>query len=683
MLRKIKNFSFTEKTAPLLLFLAALASYIPLVTMVGFYWDDWPMLYFKVTRGAAGFANAFDSDRPFLSYLYQITSHLPDNPLIWQILTVLLRSWIAVLFWHVLTMLWKGRKREPLWAGILLAVYPGFKQMPIAYVWMNGMILLLFYVLSWEFMLLSLHSGGGKKAALAVMAVLSFTLCTISTEYYVGLEASRGLILYFYFLNNDENFCELNRKEKIKKIISVWAPYIAVLAVFLVWRVFVFGFHGYQPVLVEQASGNPLRAVFDVFVRAAEDAHTAFWGAWTEFLKFPNHTDFETASGKIFWISTVLSFAAIWFVMHCYEKDEELPDRRWRLSAVGLGLFMIIIPGFPYWITSLPIKLSYPYDRFLIAFMFGSCILMCGLIRSSVRYEWMQTAAAALFAAAAVGGNILNANSYRKDWNMQKDFVQQMKARIPDLKPSTILLSDANPLAYESDNSMTGMINLALKPDEEIPEDSIPYSVMLFTSRFGSEEEYWSTDKKYQDFRGLLFEAENENVVVYHYSPPSCLRIIDPEQHAGLNIFPQSYKNFLYLSDPKGRINTNGTYSSYLPENYFGEYSTENWCYWFQKADLARQDEDWAAIAEIGDRKLPVMTAADPTEYFVFAEAYIRMDRWEDAGELFGRIRHESEGALDSTLCPYIHKWIGEHPVPGDKLDSFITSMNAVGCAYD
>ena len=386
----------------------------------------------------------------------------------------------------------------------------------------------------------------------------------------------------------------------------------------------------------------------------------------------------------------ILSFAAILAAGWLYHPENQAAEKTdekkkdsfiWCLTAMGLGVFMVICPGLPYWVTTLPVRLSYPYDRFLLAFMFGSSIFLVGLVSFFLRAPWQKILVLSLFAAMAIGGHILNANSYRKDWNMQKDFAAQLVTRIPSLKPETILLTDDNPLTYESDNSLTGLVNLAWKPDQDA--DRLPYSLDLFTSRFGTIENYVDTGVVYQDFRGTLFAAPVEQVVVFHYAPPACLRIIDPDQHKKLNIFPGSYKNFIALSDPKGRIIPDGESQTFLFDEVFKEPIQQDWCYYFQKADLARQTEDWEAIAEIGDDVLPKMKAREASEYFVFTEAYINLDRWDDAFVMFKRI-HEEGKNLDPILCPYIHEWIENHPPKEDvNVYELIAAMNSVGCAMD
>ncbi len=484
-------------------------------------------------------------------------------------------------------------------------------------------------------------------------------------------------------------FRELPFGKKLLKTFLQWLPYLAVLGAFMFWRIFIFKFPGYQPVLLDEFSSGPLDSVLGIFVRIIEDAYTATWGAWTEFFRFPNHNYLETASGKIFWAAAAFSFAAAVIAAFFYRPDEQESEnsmdealrsgKNWCLIAMGLGAFMVICPGLPYWVTSLPIQLAYPYDRFLVAFIFGSSIFLTGLIGFFIRTRWQRNLILCLFLAMAVGGNILNANSYRKDWKVQKMFADQLSTRIPSLKQSTLLLADDNPLSYESDNSLTGMVNLILDPDHE--GNDLPYSIMLFTPHFGTIENYETRPKIYQEFRDSLFGVKNDEVIVYHYSPPGCLRILDPEQHSYLNIFPESYKHFMYLSDPKGRIDPFGGHSTYVWDKIFKEPVEENWCYYFETADLARQTEDWEKIAAIGDEVLPTMKAGEVSEYFIFIEAYMNLDRWDDAMELFKRV-HSEDKSRDQDLCTYLRMWVGNHqPEDHATITHLITAMNSVGCA--
>lgn len=141
--KKINLPRFDERFVPLILIALSILAYVPLISQLGFYWDDWPMMWSEVTQGPEGFVETFSSDRPFLAYLYQLVATLLGNdPLQWHILTIAARCAVSLAFWWLLKQLWPDHTEESFWMAALLSVYPGFKQTPIAYLWSNAFIML-------------------------------------------------------------------------------------------------------------------------------------------------------------------------------------------------------------------------------------------------------------------------------------------------------------------------------------------------------------------------------------------------------------------------------------------------------------------------------------------------------------------------------------------------------------
>lgn len=689
-----KRFSFTygEKLVPLILLILTGITYLPLINTLGFYWDDWPMLWFDVTQGPSGFAAAFTSDRPFLGYLYQATGALiGTEPLNWQILTIVFRWLIACAFFWMLKLLWPKRSEAAFWAAAMLTVYSGFKQMPIAYVWGNALIMLFAYILSYGMMLKAIvaaeENHWRKYALWTIPGVLFYTFCTISTEYYTGLDIVRGIIIWM-FLSQFESFKKVSFKKQIIKTFLHWIPFLIPLGIFMFWRVFIFKFPSYQPVLMTQLAANPLKAIAGIIIRAIEDAYTATWGAWTEFFSFPNHTDFETVSGRLFWLFVLIGFLVTLIALRLFKSTndpEESPDApaqkshsKWTVSALILGAAAVIFPGIPYWVTSLSPSLDFPKERWLSAYMFGSCIFMTGLIILFLRNRKQQILIVSLFIAMAIGGNIMNANSFRKDWQNQREFANQLFTRIPDFKSPMYLLTDYNPLSYETDNSLTGMVNLTLAPENTSLD--LPLSVGFYDVRFkSSNEKLESGDPVYQGFRSANFSGEVSDVVVYFYSPPGCLRILDPEQHGDLPIFPDSFYEFIKYSHPK-KILPSGNSIPYVQSEIFGQPIEKNWCYFFESADLARQDENWEKIASLGDESIPYFTAGEASEYIPFIEAYAKIDRWEDAIPLIEKV-HQMNQNLDAPLCPILQELFTENlPEESSVMEDAASAMNQIGC---
>ena len=240
------------------------------------------------------------------------------------------------------------------------------------------------------------------------------------------------------------------------------------------------------------------------------------------------------------------------------------------------------------------------------------------------------------------------------------------------------LLTDFNPLAYETDNSLTGMVNLALAP--ESTSLNLPLSVGFYDVRFkSSNERLKAGEPVYQGFRSANFQGSISDVVVYFYSPPGCLRILDPEQHSTLPIFPSTFYEFIEFSNPQ-KILSSGNRPLMVQEQIFKQPVEKNWCYYFETADLARQQQDWKAIAAIGDETLPQMNAGEASEYILFIEAYAKLGRWQDAAPLIGRI-HRMDPSLDGPLCPILQDLLSENlPEDPNLLAEAASALNQIGC---
>jgi hypothetical protein len=76
-------------------------------------------------------------------------------------------------------------------------------------------------------------------------------------------------------------------------------------------------------------------------------------------------------------------------------------------------------------------------------------------------------------------------------------------------------------------------------------------------------------------------------------------------------------------------------FTAALPTSIFGSEPQHDWCYYYQKADLARQFKDWHQIGELGDEaRAKGLSPADKSEWLLFITAYERIGRHGDATQL-------------------------------------------------
>ena len=71
------------------------------------------------------------------------------------------------------------------------------------------------------------------------------------------------------------------------------------------------------------------------------------------------------------------------------------------------------------------------------------------------------------------------------------------------------------------------------------------------------------------------------------------------------------------------------------PARIFGAEPPRCWCYYFEKADLARQMLDWQQVAQLGDEARQLgFRPSDSSEWLPFIEGYVQVGRYQDAEEV-------------------------------------------------
>ncbi len=92
----LRNF-LKEYYFQLLLLLICFLAFGLFTPFLGFYWDDFPYMWFKHISGISGVIKAIALDRPVLGIFYAIPmSVLGESPFQWQIFAIVCR-WIFIL----------------------------------------------------------------------------------------------------------------------------------------------------------------------------------------------------------------------------------------------------------------------------------------------------------------------------------------------------------------------------------------------------------------------------------------------------------------------------------------------------------------------------------------------------------------------------------------------------------
>jgi hypothetical protein len=224
-------------------------------------------------------------------------------------------------------------------------------------------------------------------------------------------------------------------------------------------------------------------------------------------------------------------------------------------------------------------------------------------------------------------------------------------------------------LAFYADNSLGAPLNWMYAPDNR--SERVDYVLFYPTNRLGGAltELQPGLPVEY-DYLAGQFSGDTSQVVVFYYSPPGCLRVLDPEIDPRNRLIPDDslLREAAYLSntDPILREPTVRMPAIYAPEPEHG------WCYHFEQADLARQYGDWRQVAELGDRAFRLEDYPnDPVERFVFVEGYAHAGEWEKALE-YAQVSYKvSKNYVGPLLCSLWERIDREVPESPEK-DEFV-----------
>ncbi len=609
------------------------------------------MMWFLHSLGPAGFRDVWAMDRPMLGWWFQLTTTLLGvQPLGWHIFALLARWLSSLTLWWALTLLWPDHRRRVLLVALIFAVYPGFQQISIAVIYSHYFLILSLVNISLGTMIVAVRRSAWRRWALC-LSLLSGALSLFTMEFFLGMELARPLILWLVLRRQERSPARVFRR-----VLRFWSPYLLVLGIYLPWRVLLVGFRAYKPTLLQGLAVNAAQTATALISTVLGDLWQAGVQAWLLAIRPPQVSEFGRLSTLIYWgvvgLGGLLALSLLKGsdIVEQGEKLEGGGRSAWGMEALGLGAFALLAGGWPHWIPQLPLELYFPFDRFTLGLMFGSSLLVAGALDLLLRARWPWLLVAAALVGLSVGSHFEAATAFRRAWNEQRAFFWQLTWRIPGLEPGTTIITNELPLPYVTDNSITGAFNWMYAP--EVRSRRLPYVVYDIDTRLGRGLK--STEPGVpilQSYRAATFRGSTSQALVLFVAPPRCLHVVDPVLSDSSPLLGPPISQVVALSRPE-LIRVDDEPGARPPETIFGpEPSRDSWCYYYQKADLARQQGEWERVVALGEQAFALEDKPnDASERIPFIEGYAHMGRWQRALEIT-RQAFEHERAVGRMLC--------------------------------
>ena len=638
-LEKFRSALSSPRGVPFVLFIVAFLAYGLFFWERGFYWDEAPWTWIYYRLGPEALTKTFSTSRPFWGMIYQVTMPLiGPHPWRWQLLMVIMRWLTAVLVWMLLRQVWTKDERPALWASLLFLVYPGLGQNFISLMYTHFYIVLNCFLFSLYLSILAIRQPD-RRIPLTIAALAFSVINLLTLEYFYFMEFLR-LLLFWIILDGEW-------LQRVRRAIIFYLPYFGVLAGITIWRLFFFENQNasYSYVALQLVRENPLLGIWSI----VKSVLFAFWETVLHAWVFPfepiNAAELGARVSLLAAALVLISTLAIAVYLFLFGKSVA-SERGWIKSMFILGIFAWLLAGVSFWLVGIEAQLHFSADRFTMPFMLGSSLIIVALIGLLNSRPKLQYALLSLLIAFSIGKQFETNIAYVRDWDVQHDLFWQMSWRIPSLEKNTTIISNDLPVTYFSDNSLSGPLNWIYSRGGEM--DHILYFISVRLNRGLPDLKPGLPIE--QNYLARTFHGNTSQLVVVDFSPPGCLRVLDPLIDSDNKLLVPLLRDAAVLSNVSMIHREN---SATMPASLFSPEPQHGWCYYFEKAELARQFGDWEEVVKLGDKafKLENDSPNDPVERFVFIEGYAHMGDWRRAVELSRTSYRVSKDYVGPLLC--------------------------------
>jgi hypothetical protein len=241
-----------------------------------------------------------------------------------------------------------------------------------------------------------------------------------------------------------------------------------------------------------------------------------------------------------------------------------------------------------------------------------------------------------VLAGLAVMAQYSNSVNYANRWEAMRNFWWQVSWRAPQIAPETVLVAQYSSGSVNEDYFVWGPANLVYYPEPYEPEGKTrtPLAAVVLTSDTIQAIQMGIALPE-RERRGIISTQDlGQTLVMSMPESSSCVHIFDGKQPE----LSQKEDYRIMLTAGNSDINRILVGESFHtpPSALFGKEPPHEWCYYFQKASLARQRGDWEEVARLGDEAMALsMHPVDRIEWVPFIEAYAYLGRYDTVNRLY------------------------------------------------
>jgi len=658
---------------PLVLFFIIFITFGLLTPWLGFQGDDWHLIWLNYRIN--NLDPFFNLTRFSTQWLYQLI--MPwMAPVAWQwfLLANLFRWLTGLSIFGLSIKLFPDHKKQAGIFTLLFCLYPGYLISYLPVTLLTGYIQPFCLFLSFYLMVLWMDNDNGKGWLLGLSMAASLANLLLS-EYFFFLELLRPLIIWQVLKRKEE------KKTLISSVLEHWKYFLGIFILILGVRILtqILG-AGKAITTFHKFALQPGPAVSQLLQQILHDFYTVIIRPF--FASFTPQVDLSYPQGKMLFLASLL-IGLITLVYLLFEQSLENKQKMNWLAMLGFGLFTFLLAGVPFWLAGLQPFFGFDMkNRYALTQALSFAFFLFTFL-NLIPYRWkvLKAILFAFLASLFAGEQLQAAAQVKAEWDQQRWLFWQLAWRAPQLKRGSVILMNDPGFQLSGENSVSAELNWNYIDD--IHPQQADYFLYFDEHRFLSDFPDFPINKSMNipHMFGPV-KVNPSQLVVLHFSSTGCLRFLDPQidkLDSTISDFTHKYIRFSNLSVIQA---INPDESRRLDPAIFWDEPEHGWCYFFQKADLARQLGDWQAVVKYGNLALTHMTANyDYAEIRPYIEGYAHTDDWLKSKQLTENILNSSAGN-NRLMCALWQRIDQSTPASPQKNNALIWMTSKTGCNF-
>lgn len=615
---------------PVFLFLITFITYGIFLPFLGFYGDDFSYAWLAYRVGSVD--AFFSGNRPLLGQIFLFVSKvIPPSILAWHLLVIFLRSGLAILVFCLFHSFDRLDHRTPYLVSLLFLVYPGalIYYHPVTFTFVFTSIIFLVF----SFWLTILNLGHTRNRWLVTATSLLFSsLNLLIHEYFFFLEILRPFFIWLALEEKDKG-------KRFKRALFEALPYLVLFAAISLYRMSGSGsVSHYEPVLINDFLQNPVTATGKYIPLFAADLINFGLQVWLKIFQPQAFMQQQGMVTSIIYLSLVAVSALCVYLFlsrldNKFSASRSTKNFKSALALIVIGIVALLLAALPPRIAGITNSVGVGIEnRFSLSFALGAVMILAGLFLLVNKLR-LANILLALLCAFSIGQHFFVANQFRYEWIEQKRFYWQLAWRFPTLPVPTTIIADYRALQKVAENPLSATINW-MYFHEAYGRTQNQAGYYLFYNEDRLKEWLNDLNQPLPPMRtgliGISSYLQFHLLAMENYQ--GCLRVLDPLTASLDESLPAYLKKAAAISDLNREYLEDQAHPAIMDANIFGAEPPHEWCYYFQKADLARTRSQWSEMLRLkSEAAQRGFFPQDAHEKMIFLYAFIGSGDYQSA----------------------------------------------------